>query len=100
MTETQVATPEVQAEVKKETQASPQTFAQYKQKLKNEVEVAELRARIAKAYFEELAAGNQYNQLRAMLEAKANEVANNSETSEEADAVEAITQEDAPVNEP
>lgn len=45
------------------------TFAQYKQRLKNEVEISELRARIAKANFEELAALNQYTQLRAHIAA-------------------------------
>ncbi len=49
------------------------SFKDYKQKLKNEVEIAELRARIANAYFQELAAGNQYNQLRAQLSAQSAE---------------------------
>ena len=52
---------------KQEQKAS---FKEYKQTLTNQVEILELRARIAKASFEELAAANQYNQLRAALEAR------------------------------
>lgn len=63
-------TPEVTTTVRDVPQPKV-SFKDYKQQLKNEVELAELRARIAKAYFEELAAGNQYNQLRAALEAQA-----------------------------
>jgi hypothetical protein len=37
------------------------SFAQYKAKLKNEVEIAELRARLATAQATEVAEGNRYN---------------------------------------
>ena len=64
----QVSAPSKEAASKEAPKTETLTFPQYKQRLKNDCEIAELRARIAKASFEELAAANQYNQLRAHLE--------------------------------
>ena len=84
-----------------EAQKPKMNFEQYKKALKQDVEIAELRARFAKAQFEELAANNQYNQLAyALAQAEASSQSVETPSEEATDQTEPTQDPDMVVEQP